>query len=154
MTTSPTDSDSRQITEALSYGIAGDDARAMELLQPIVDRGRRATYALLATLAEAASMDARRQQPGMHFGITVEHTITGAAGSADDLPPAIRFAARFVTAWANRDQDTTLALYEAVAGHAEEHGTSHLVDGIGAVYDMAVVSLRGVLERERRGGAS
>lgn len=33
MTTSPTDSDSRQITEALSYGIAGDDARAMELLQ-------------------------------------------------------------------------------------------------------------------------
>lgn len=146
MTSSPPPGDSKQIFEALTHGVAGDHDTAMDLLLPILKRDDQTMYATLCALAESASFDARQQhEPGQHFGIEVEEIATGAAASADDLPPGIRFAARFVTAHANRDWDTTNALYRALYDADPEQ----MVIGIRAVYDMAVASLRNFVERRR-----
>jgi hypothetical protein len=59
--------------------------------------------------------------PGTLYLIEVD----GPDGPSDAgaLPPPIRFAARFVTAWASRDQDTAFALSRAVAESADTNGT-------------------------------
>lgn len=147
MTTTPqADADSQQIYEALTHGVAGDHDTAMTLLLPVLKRSETSTYATLCALAESASFDARQhQQAGEHFGIEVDNIAAGAPGTADDLPPGIRFAARFVTAWANRDEDTANALYRAL--YVED--PDQLAIGVRAVYDMAVVSLRAFVERKR-----
>jgi len=146
MTTTPAPGDSRQIFEALTHGVAGDHDTAMTLLLPILQRDDQTMYATLCALAESASFNARQQHElGQHFGIEVEHIDTGAEGSTDDLPPGIAFAARFVTAHANRDWDSTNALYRALY----DADPDQLVIGVRAVYDMAVVSLRAFVERRR-----
>ncbi|MGC4947773.1 hypothetical protein ACLQ2N_16450 [Streptomyces sp. DT224] len=147
--------DPLMITEALSYGIAGDHDHALGLLQPIVDTGPASTYALLGALAEIASKEARdTHQPGTRFGIETEGP--DGATDIDVLPPPVRFAARFTTAWANRDRDMALALFHAVAEPADRDGTDELADCITALYGMAVaVAEQTVLEhrRTRRGTA-
>ena len=141
-----TEADSKQIFEALTHGVVGDHDTAMRLLMPVLKRNPRSMYATVCSLAESASLDARQhQEPGEHFGIQVDHIDTGAEGSTDDLPPGVRFAARFMTAWANRDHDTADALYKAI--HREE--PDEFAVGIRALYDMAVVSLRAMVERKR-----
>ena len=141
-----TEADSKQIFEALAHGVAGDHDSAMRLLLPVLKRNPRSMYATVCSLAESASFDARQhQEPGEHFGIEVEHMDTGAEGNANDLPPGVRFAAQFVTAWANRDHDTADALYKALA----RQDPDEFVVGIRALYDMAVVSLRAMVERKR-----
>ncbi|WP_060887641.1 hypothetical protein [Streptomyces caniscabiei] len=149
MKTPRTEADSRKIFEALAHGVAGDHDTAMTLLLPVLKRDPRSTYATVCSLAEFASFDAlQNQKPGEHFGIEVEHIDTGAEGSANDLTPGIRFAAQFVTAWANRDHDTADALYKAL--HREN--PDEFVIGVRALYDMAVVSLRAFCERKRAEG--
>jgi hypothetical protein len=147
-TATPPPGDSKQIFEALTHGVTGDHDTAMNLLLPILKRTPQSTYATLCALAESASFDARQQnKPGQHFGIEVEHIDTGAEASTDDLPPGIRFAARFVTAWANRDHGTADALYRALHEDPDQFAI-----GVRAVYDMAVVSLRSFCERKREEG--
>lgn len=149
MKTPRTEADGKQIFEALAHGVAGDHDAAMALLLPVLKRDPRSTYATVCSLAESASFDARQhRQPGEHFGIEVDDIRTGAEGSANDLPPGIRFAAQFVTAWANRDHDTADALYKAL--HRED--PDEFVIGVRALYDMAVVSLRAFCERKRAEG--
>lgn len=139
------EADSKQIFEALAHGVAGDDETAWGLIRPIVRRSEQAMFATLCALAESAAFDSiQRHGPG-GFVLEVEHLDTGAEGSADVLPPGVRFAARFVTAWANRDQDTAEALYLALC----ESDPDALGVGFRAVYEMAVVSLRGFVERKR-----
>lgn len=146
MKTPQTEADSSQILEALSHGIAGDDDTAWGILQPIVRRSDATMFATLCTLAEAAAFDAlQNQQPGERFGLQVDDIHTGAKGSAEDLPPGIRFAAQFVTAHANRDTDTADALYRAIYLRDPEN----LAIGFRTVYEMAVVSLRAFCERKR-----
>jgi hypothetical protein len=140
-------SDSQQIFEALTHGVVGDHDNAMRLLMPVLKRNPRSMYATVCTLAESASFDARQhQKPGEHFGMEIENIDTGAEGSTDDLPPGVRFATRFVTAWANRDHDTADALYKAI--HREN--PDEFAVGVRALYDMAVVSLRAIVERKRK----
>lgn len=141
-----TKADSKQILEALSHGIAGDDDTAWKLLSPIVRRSDTAMYATFCALAESAAFDAlQNQQPGEHFGIEVENIHTGEEGSVDAFPPGIRFAAQFVTARANRDEDTAAALYRALyTSESDDLGI-----GLRAIYEMAVVSLRAYCERKR-----
>lgn len=146
MKTPQTEADSRQILEALTHGIAGDDDTAWKLLRPIVRRSDAAMFATFCTIAEAAAFDAlQNQQPGEHFGIEVENIHTGEEGSVDAFPPGIRFAAQFVTARANRDEDTAAALYRALY----TTDSDDLGIGLRALYEMAVVSLRAFCERKR-----
>ena len=123
------------IGAALACSVAGEHQRGLDMLQPIVDAGPRSTYALLGSLAEVASKDARETSPDMMFGMEV----IGPDGPADVqlLPPPLRFAARFVTAWANRDQDTAHALFWAIAEPSDRDGTEDLAEAITAVFGMA-----------------
>lgn len=142
------EADSKQIFEALAHGITGDDNTAMAMIRPIVRRSDAAMYATFCSLAESASFDARQQPaPGEHFVLEVEDIETGAEGSVDVLPPGVRFAAQFVTAWANRDRETAEALYVAMYQSSPED----LGVGLRAIYEMAVVSLRAMVERRRAG---
>lgn len=146
MKTPQIEADSSRIFEALTHGVAGDHDTAMSLLLPALKRNPRSMYATVCSLAESASFDARQhQQPGEHFGIEVEDIKTGAEGSTNDLTPGVRFAAQFVTAWANRDHDTADALYKAL----HRQNPDEFVIGVRALYDMAVVSLRAFCERKR-----
>lgn len=146
MKTPQTAADSQHIFEALTHGVAGDDDTAWKLISPIVQRSNQAMYAVFCSLAEAAAFDAlQTQQPGEHFAIEVEDIHTGEAGSVDAFPPGIRFAAQFVTARANRDEDTAHALYMALYPDRSDD----LAQGLRALYEMAVVSLRAFCERKR-----
>ena len=146
MTATPHLNDSRQILDALTHGVAGDDHTAWNLLDPIIRRSPAAMYATFCTIAEAAAFDAlHNQKPGEHFGIEVENIHTGEESSIDAFPPGIRFAAQFVTARANRDEDTADALYRSLySADSDDLGI-----GLRALYDLAVVSLRAYCERKR-----
>lgn len=147
----------RIIGEAVAHGVTGDQERGLAMLQPLVDAGPRSTYALLGGLAEAAAFTAlQNQQPGEVFGLPVENTVTGQTASADVLPPPLRFAAQFLTAWANRDQDTALALFTTFAFASDDAGTPDLAEAIGLLYSMAVATSTEVVRqaREARGETS
>ncbi|MFJ7592484.1 hypothetical protein ACIQZO_34965 [Streptomyces sp. NPDC097617] len=141
--------DPKAILQALAYGFTGEFQRGLDTLQPIVDAGPHSTYALLGSLAETASKEARETNtPGTTYGIALEG-LEGAA-SIDDLPPPVRFAARFITAWANRDHDATDALFWAIAEPAVRDGTDALGDCITAVYAMAVPAAEHIVREQRR----
>jgi hypothetical protein len=142
-------SDTRIIGEALACSVAGDHQRGLSMLQPLVDAGPRSTFALLACLAETASADARDTNgPATWYGMEV----VGPDGPADAelLPPRLRFAARFVTAWANRDQPTAYALFRAVAELSDRDGTPDLAEAVGAVYAMAAATAEYLVLQQRR----
>lgn len=137
------------VAAALAHAVAGDFDTGAELLVPLIADSARSAYALAGMLAETASHIARREQrPGTWFGIQVEHTITGEPDSLDGMPPEVMFAARFTTAWANRDQDTTAALFAALAEQTEASG-SGLVEGLLTLFEMAVITATTVSEEER-----
>ncbi|MEC3995222.1 hypothetical protein VSR01_17435 [Actinacidiphila sp. DG2A-62] len=140
--------EAQTILDALAHSVAGDTERGLALLQPLVDAGPRSTYALLGSLAEVASSDAREASPGSSFGMEV----IGPDGPADAelLPPPLRFAAHFVTAWANRDQDTAHALFWAVAEPSDRYGTDDLAEAIRAVFAMAAATAEYEVARKRR----
>lgn len=146
MKTPQTAAGSRRILEALAHGVAGDDDTAWALIRPIARRHDEAMYGVFCAIAEAAAFDAlQNQRPGEHFGIEVENIHTGETTAIDVLPPGIRFAAQFVTARANRDEDTAHALYRALYNADPDD----LGVGLRALYEMAVVSLRAFCERTR-----
>ena len=140
------DADSQHVFEALAHGVSGDDDTAWNLIGPIVRRSEPAMYATICALAESAAFDAIQQQGAGNFVLEVEDIETGAEGSVDVLPPGVRFATQFLTAWANRDQDTAEALYLALY----KSDPDELGIGLRALYEMAVVSLRGFVERKRK----
>jgi hypothetical protein len=143
--------DPQIILEALAHGVAGAPERGLALIQPLVDAGPRSTYALLGSLAEVASKDAREASPDTLLGMQV----VGPDGPADVellllLPPPLRFAARFVAAWANRDQDTAHALFWAVAEPSDRDGIDDLAEAIRAVFAMAGASAEYEVAQKRR----
>jgi len=140
------DADSGHIFEALAHGVSGDNDTAWKLLRPIVHRSDQAMFAVFCTIAEAAAFDAIQQQGAGDFVLEVEDVETGAESSVDQLPPGLRFATQFLTAWANRDQDTAEALYLGLYKTDPEA----LADGLRALYDMAITSLRAFVERKRK----
>lgn len=139
------DADSQHIFEALAHGVSGDDDTAWNLIRPIVRRSDQAMFAVFCSLAESAAFDSIQQHGAGNFVLEVEDLATGAEGSVEVLPPGVRFATQFLTAWANRDQDTAEALYLALYRSEPEA----LADGLRALYEMAVVSLRGFIQRKR-----
>jgi hypothetical protein len=149
--TRPYEEEPRVIGEALAYGVTGDQERGLSLLQPLVDAGPLSTYALLSALAEAAAFTAlQNRRPGQTFTLPVVHEVTGQAASGDVLPPALRFAAQFVTTWANRDQAAARALFNVFAHDSDRHGTPDLAQAISLVYGMAVMTSIDVVKETRR----
>ncbi|MFF4292171.1 hypothetical protein ACFY0N_00775 [Streptomyces vinaceus] len=123
---------------ALAYGIHGDDRQALLLLDPIVNAGPRHTYGLLLSLAEVASKPARdATPPGQGFFIEVDGP-DGEPASIDVLPPPLRFALRFMAAYANRDAAMTYAVFMSVGDPAVNDGPQAFADCIRALYRLAV----------------
>ena len=139
------DADSQQLFQALAHGVAGDNDTAWNLIHPLIHRDNTAMYGVFCGLAESAAFDNLQQHGPGNFILEVEDIATGADESADVLPAGVRFAARFVTAWANRDHDTADALYRGLYTTDPEA----LADGLRALYEMAIVSLRAFCERKR-----
>lgn len=121
-----------------------------ELLGPLIADGGRTAYALAAMLAETASIIARReQQPDTFFVTIVENAVTGESGSIEELPPDIQFASQFTTAWANRDQDTAIALFVALVKKSEPSEGAELVDGLLALFQTAVATAQAACTQGR-----
>ncbi|MFD6935284.1 hypothetical protein ACFWAP_03880 [Streptomyces goshikiensis] len=143
--------DPRVIVEALALGVVGDRQRGLALLQPIVAEGPAEAYTVLVGLAETASKRSRMAYPpGTLFGCEVDSPDGSGSASVDVLPPPRRFAAQFITAIANRDQDMARALFRAVAEPSDRYGTADLPEAIGAVYAMAVETCRAVVAEAAR----
>lgn len=148
--------DTDTIMTALAHGVTGDTEAGLTLLEPLVQRGPVQAAGVCAALAETLSAEARaKQAPGSFFGFLVA-TTDGQWADANDLPPGIRFAIQFSTAWANGERDTAYALFDALTGDQTDEQMQALGDGIGALFDMASASLRDVVERKRaeKGGRS
>lgn len=148
----------RIVGDALERAMAGDWHGAGALLVPLIGGGYGNAYALAAMLAETASHTGRRDRAeGEFFTMPVENIETGEPGSVDDLPPHVAFAAQFTTAWANRNQDTAEALFEALWERAGLSGGVELVDGLLFLFQMAVETSKAVTAEEqakRAGGGS
>ncbi|MET8609725.1 hypothetical protein [Streptomyces misionensis] len=149
MTTTAQAEAPRIVGEALARGVAGDLEGGVDLLAPLIAAGWGSAYALAAMLAEAASHIARRDQaPGTVFGMPVQNTVTGAWESAEVLPPHVRFAAQFTTAWANRDRAHAEALFTALYERSAPDG-NELVDGFLMLFQMAVCTSEEVVAEEQ-----
>jgi hypothetical protein len=143
------------LEEALNRALAGDPHGGGMLLAPLIEDSARECYALCAMLATTATYGLEPRAPGGGWALEIDNLSTGAAGAPEDLAPELLFAARFVTAWANEDHATTTALFGALIEDAgSEAGMCRVVDGVLALYGMAVASVRALLEVERRGSDS
>ena len=151
MTTPPVPTENEAVETvhaAITRGVEGDVPGGAELLLPLMTSGLGTLYALMAMLAETASHIARRDQVPGCFGIAVDNPVTGESGSIDVFPPEIRFAAQFVTAWANRDHDTAEAHFKALVHGAGRDG-EELVDASCALFQMAVVTATELVREQR-----
>ncbi|QNT94862.1 hypothetical protein HEP81_04589 [Streptomyces griseofuscus] len=149
MTTTAQGEGPRIVGDALAKGVAGDLEGGVDLLVLLIAGGWSSAYALAAMLAETASHIARRdQQPGTVFGMPVQNTETGEWASAEVLPPHVRFAAQFTTAWANRDRAHAEALFTALYERSAPDG-SEMVDGLLMLFQMAVCTSEEVIAEER-----
>lgn len=113
------DSDARRISLALRIAAIGDRAGALSQLLPILERGPAAGYIVLSALAGYAAK--RLADPADAGGHALRaHFEDGTRADADDLPPALRFAMRFITATANDDADMARALFVGILGNPRE----------------------------------
>jgi hypothetical protein len=140
--TTPQDDPSHTIMAALAHGMNGHPQKAAALFEPFINGGPATTLGLCAALAEMSAMKPRQQLPkNGSFGLLVLEADTGQPGDINTLPPGIRFAAQFTTAWANNDRDTAHALFNALIAPDTDEAASDLADGIHALFGMAVASL-------------
>lgn len=138
----PQDDPAETIMAALAHGMTGHPEKAGALFEPFIMGGPVTAVSLCAALAEVSAADQRKILPeGGAFGLLVLDATTGKPGDIEVLPPGIRFAAQFSTAWANGDQDTAYALFKALVQPGDEQAAEALADGVRALFDMAVVSL-------------
>lgn len=135
------------VHNALAHGVVGDRAAGVELLAPLMSESFGAAYALAGMLAETACFIARRDGRRV-FDITVENALTGEAGTLDRFPPQHAFAARFTTAWANRDHDTAEAHFRALV-HSDGADGPQLVNGLLSLYELAVIAATRIVAEHR-----
>ncbi|WP_326811670.1 hypothetical protein [Streptomyces scopuliridis] len=138
----PQDDPSETIMAALAHGMTGHPEKAGPLFEPFITDGPASAMGLCAALAEMSAMTPRKTLPvGGAFGLLVLDATTGMPGDIGVLPPGIRFAAQFSTAWANGERDTAYALFNVLVRPGDEQAAEALADGVRALFDMAVVSL-------------
>lgn len=138
--TEPQDDPSETIMAALAHGMAGDHQTGWTLLKPFFETPRT-MVALCAALAETAMMPARRENPDAD-GFALLAFKDGTLSNAQEMPAGERFAAQFVSAWANGEQQTAYALFDALHGDGTEQDAGHMGDGVLALYAMSVASMR------------
>ncbi|MFD3844766.1 hypothetical protein ACFWVB_02600 [Streptomyces microflavus] len=133
------------VLNALARGVTGDEPGGLKLLEPIVAQGPAPTYVLLATLAEAALFPHRK---GLYPEAPSTFEVIGPDGSPDMelLPSHLKFGARFIAAWAARDQDAASALFRKVIEEPVTEGG----DGTIAVFMFAVSAAKHVVHERRR----
>ncbi|MEU6595059.1 hypothetical protein ABZ923_38680 [Streptomyces sp. NPDC046881] len=137
------------VEEALNRALAGDPHSGGMLLVPLIEDSRRECFALCVMLAVTSAHGLKRGADGM-FVLLVEDVETGLPAHPEDLPPHVQFAAQFVTAWANEDHDGAQALFDALAVDIDsEAGMGRVVDGVIALYGMAIASVRALIEEQR-----
>ncbi|MFJ3258467.1 hypothetical protein ACIPK9_37270 [Streptomyces sp. NPDC086771] len=140
--TVPQDYPSETIMAALAHGMEGHPEKAAPLFEPFVKGGPTATVGLCAALAEMSAWQVRKGMPtGGTFGLLVLDARTGQRGDIAEVPPGVRFAAQFSTAWANGDRDTAWALFRALVDPGDEQAAEALAEGIRCLFEMAVASL-------------
>lgn len=132
------------VDSALTMAAAGDILGGGLAIRPLMNDGYGSAYALAAMLAEVASRTARETP----LALIRPETFTGDSSPVDNLAPDLRFAVRFTVAWANRDQDTSEALFVALIKLARLTGGHEFVDGLLQLYRMAVDTER---DRTRAG---
>lgn len=141
--TVPQDDPAETILAALAHGLTGHPEKAPALFEPFIHGGHATALGLCAALAETTVRTDRQTLPkDGAYGLLVLDPKTGHHGSANDLPPGIRFAAQFTAAWANNDRDTAHHLFDALVHAGSEEAAEALAVGIRALYDMAVSTLR------------
>ncbi|MFD0209180.1 hypothetical protein ACFVH9_08580 [Streptomyces hirsutus] len=138
------------VEEALRQALAGDPRGGGMLLAPLISESRRECFALCAMLATAALRGTQPNGPNGMYVLEVEDTWTGRPGRIEDLTPDVRFAARFAAALANEDRPAAQALFDALtAGAHTETGVDRLVDGVLALFGMAVATTRALIDEQR-----
>ncbi|MFF0092767.1 hypothetical protein ACFYSF_22780 [Streptomyces canus] len=141
------------VEEALLRAINGDGHGGGMLLVPLIEESRFSCFALCAMLATAAKagMDHLDTASGLSMVVLqVEDVETGESASVDDLPPDVVFAARFTAAWVNEDRETAQALFDALAADTDtDAGMCRLIDGVLALYGMAIATTRALVQAER-----
>ncbi len=140
--TAPQDHPAETIMAALAHGMEGHPEKAAPLFEPFILGGPATSAGLCASLAEMSAMTPRQHLPeGGTFGLLVLNATTGERGDINDVPPGIRFAMQFSTAWGNGERQTAYALFNALIEPGDEQAAAALADGIRCLFDMAVVSL-------------
>lgn len=140
--TTPQDDPADTIMAALAHGLTGHPEKAGPLFKPFLT-GPTTAVSLFAALAETAVGSSRRTLPADGaFGLLVLDAKTGQYGSADDLPAGVRFAAQFTAAWANNQQDTAYALFNALIAPGDDAAAIAVADATRALFDMAIATLK------------
>jgi hypothetical protein len=102
---------SDRIGRALALGLADRHQDAWAEIKAAVAPDSVAMYATVCGLAEVAVADRVAANPGGVFGLAVKHE--GRPAGAQDAPAPQRLAMQIMAAQANRDFDTTKALFKA-----------------------------------------
>ncbi|MGW2837352.1 hypothetical protein ACWCWD_06525 [Streptomyces sp. NPDC001493] len=140
--TTPQNNPAETIMAALAHGMTGNRETGARLLGSFVEQGHVATVSMCASLAETCALTSRNYLPANGaFGLLVVRG-DGTQVSVNDLPPGVRFAAQFSTAWANGERDTAYALFNAMVHEDTDAQAAALAEGIHALFDMAVQSVR------------
>ncbi|MGJ3558994.1 hypothetical protein ACR6C2_08435 [Streptomyces sp. INA 01156] len=138
------------VEEALRRAATGDVSGGGMLLAPLVSESRRECFALCVMLATAALAGRQPNGPGGRYVLEVEDTWTGRPGRLEDLSPDVRFAARFTAALANKNRPVVRALFDEITAEAHtEAGADRLVDGVLALFGMAVATTRALIDEQR-----
>ncbi|MCX4609484.1 hypothetical protein [Streptomyces mirabilis] len=138
------------VEEALNQAVNGNPIGGGLLLVPLIEESRFECFALCVMLATAALTGTKPKPANGMFVLEVEDTWTGQPGRAEDLPPELAFAAEFATAWGNEDRTAAQALFDAVADEAHtEAGMERLIDGVLALYGMAIATTRALIQEQR-----
>lgn len=138
---------SDRIGRALALGLTGRHQDAWTEIKTAVATNTAAMYATVCGLAEVAVCDQVATSPGGFFGLTVSHK--GQSASAQDAPAPQRFAMQLMAAQANRDFDTTAALFKA----AMNTDPGSVADATLILYEAALIASRErIAKRKANGG--
>ena len=118
---------SQAVLDMLGLAVAGDTTGAATALQTLgVNSDTNLMYGVCCGLAEAGRLvlhqlyGNKAPRPGTNDMFVLQELVPGAT----DHDPPKAFALRFLTAWANSDRATTLALYNTALQASDEEYVS------------------------------
>lgn len=146
--TEPLPDAAETVMAAIAHGMTGNPQAGLTMLQPFFLQGPPAMVSLCAALAELVAMAAQHEHPNAEgFGFIALRN--GQRVDSREMPAGERFATQFTAAWMNRDQETAYALFHAIHEGNRDEDAETLANGVWALYEMAVVSMREFTARTR-----